>query len=292
MATIGCKHRLHFLFAILVAYSQAKIDKSCAICKFICNLSRTQTIRRGCATRNDMMETSRDQEIFRRLLEAAGVKTDAAFAAAIGISHQAVYSAKKKGVIPPSWIVEVARKFGASADWLLSGNGPVMMAERTEEPSRHAVMTRSSSGIESVITADAEIVMVPMVEAKLSAGFGSFETDTNAERKYAFRYDFLKRKGNMSRMVLMRVAGDSMHPTIEDGDVVLIDQSQNQPIPGKIYAVGVEDMVYLKVIDAMPGKLVLKSVNSDYEVLEVDTREDMESQVRIIGRAVWICREY
>jgi Predicted transcriptional regulator len=44
----------------------------------------------------------------------------------------------------------------------------------------------------------------------------------------------------------MRVDGDSMSPEIRDGDVVLIDQSQSTPQPSKIFAVGVEDMIYSK----------------------------------------------
>ena len=70
---------------------------------------------------------------------------------------------------------------------------------------------------------DEEIVMIPMVEAVLSAGGGSFETNGNYEKGYAFRRDFIRRKGNPNSMVLMRVSGDSMEPEIRDGDVVLLD---------------------------------------------------------------------
>ncbi len=136
-----------------------------------------------------------------------------------------------------------------------------------------------------------QIIMIPMVEARLSAGHGSFETDGAAERKYSFRSDFLRRKGKISEMVLMRVAGDSMTPAIEDGDVVLLDQSQTAPKAGDIYAVGVEDMVYLKKINAEPGKIILSSFNKEYPPLEVDTRGDLVSNVRIIGRVIWLCRE-
>ena len=90
-----------------------------------------------------------------------------------------------------------------------------------------------------------------MAEARLSAGTESFESGGEVLRHYAFRWDFLRRKGNPAQMVLLRVSGDSMQPRIVNNDVVLIDQSQREPVPGRIYAVGVEDMVYLKVLDAM-----------------------------------------
>lgn len=134
-------------------------------------------------------------------------------------------------------------------------------------------------------------MMLPMVEARLSAGNGSFETGANIERRYAFRTDFLLRKGQPSHMVLMRVDGDSMEPNIMNGDVVLIDQSQRDPRAGKVYAVGVEDVVYLKMVNAAPGKIVLSSYNAVYPPLEIDARGDLSNGIRIIGRAVWVGRE-
>jgi len=130
-----------------------------------------------------------------------------------------------------------------------------------------------------------------MVEARLSAGTGSFETGANVERRYAFRTDFLLRKGQPAHMVLMRVTGNSMEPDIKHNDVVLIDQSQCVPRPGLLYAVGVEELVYLKAVNAEPGKLILSSYNTDYPPLEIDARGDLSNGIRIIGRAVWVGRE-
>ena len=134
-------------------------------------------------------------------------------------------------------------------------------------------------------------MMVPMAEARLAAGTGSFETGGEMLRHYAFRWDFLRSKGNPAQMVLLRASGDSMQPRIANNDVVLIDQSQREPVPGRIYAVGVEDMVYLKVLDAMPGKLILTSINPSFAPIEADTSEELGGLVRIIGRAVWVGRE-
>ena len=138
---------------------------------------------------------------------------------------------------------------------------------------------------------DSQFVDVPMVEARLSAGGGSLETSGRQERSYSFRRNFLHRLGQPSQMVLMRVDGDSMEPELQDGDIVLLDQSQSAPRPGKIYAVGVEDMVYLKQIDKVPGKIILRSINPVYAPLEIEVTEQLADTVRIIGRAVWWCRE-
>ena len=171
-------------------------------------------------------------------------------------------------------------KFSVSPSWLLLGHGPM----RIEEEAASAVQN-------FLRESDSQFVDVPMVEARLSAGGGSFETSGRQERSYTFRRDFLHRLGQPSQMVLMRVDGDSMEPELQDGDIVLLDQSQSAPRPGKIYAVGVEDMVYLKQIDKAPGKLILRSLNPVYTPLEVEITEQLEQTVRIIGRAIWWCRE-
>ena len=215
-------------------------------------------------------------ETLARMLSATSSSDYKELASFFKISTDSIYKVIRTAKIPPAWYFVVSEKTGASLDWLATG--------KNEAP------TDKSNG--QVLACDtSQIVMVPMVEARLSAGTGSFETEGNSERSYAFRLDFLRRKGIPTRMVLMRVSGDSMEPEIKDGDVVLIDQGQTSPIPGKLYAVGVEDAVYIKEYNTMPGKMILSSVNTVYAPLEVDTRGDLATGVRIIGRAVWIGRE-
>jgi len=200
-----------------------------------------------------------------RLKSLYGVSSDTDLAKKLGMTQSAISGAKARGKVPSSWIVEAVTAFGVSLPWLSTGEGP-----------KHA---------------EGDLIPIPMVDAILSAGLGSFEVSDDSERKYAFRSDFLQRKGSPANMVLMRVDGDSMEPEIKSGDVVLIDQSQKTLRPGQIYAVGVEDMVFLKIVSAMPGKVMLRSLKEGYPPLEVDTRGDLEDSVRIVGRCVWSCRE-
>lgn len=215
-----------------------------------------------------------------RLKKACGVETDTAFADFLGISQGSISGAKKKGQLPHSWFFQVAEKTNISADWLCFGRGPL----RPDEEASPIVYQHGPD--------DTDVVWIPMVDAVLSAGHGSFETSANCERKYAFRLDFIARKGNPNNMVMMRVAGDSMAPEIQDNDVVLIDQSKRDIMPGKIFAVGFEESIYLKRIDNLPGKVILKSANPAYPPVELDVRGQMDEQFRIIGRVLWSGREY
>ena len=239
-----------------------------------------------------MKDSTTAESIIQRLKQAIACSTDAELARDIGITQQAIYNARSVNRVPEVWVLRTALKTGVSVGWLELGTEPTKanpINPIVEESKAYRVY--DEAGVEIIETNKTDIVLIPMVEAKLSAGQGSFETSDQSDRKYSFRRDFLSRKGNQKEMVLMRVSGDSMEPEIKNGDVVLLDKSQTSPLPGRIYAVGVEDMVYLKRVDARPGKIVLYSDNKDYAPIEVDTRGDMENQARIIGRAIWWCRE-
>lgn len=173
---------------------------------------------------------------------------------------------------------KICSLFGIKSDWLLFGVGS--MTDGTETPS----LTKSAC--------DVDLIMVPMVEARLSAGTGSLQVDGDIERSYAFRSDFLHRKGNPANMVMMRVEGDSMQPEIMNNDVVLLDQSKQEIRTGRLFAVGFEDAIYLKRIDMLPGKFVLKSVNPDYPPVELDVRGQNGDAFRVIGQVIWAGREY
>ncbi|WP_027188694.1 LexA family transcriptional regulator [Desulfovibrio cuneatus] len=237
------------------------------------------------------MNNSTPEKILERLMLATNARSEAALAAAIGISHQAVYNARNKGSVPPAWVFEVAKRFAVSTDWLFFGTGEMQPEVYSPIHPAPIVPAQSVNTLAVINCHDCEITLVPMVEAVLSAGGGSFETGGVTDRRYAFRSDFLQRKGQASQMVLMRVAGDSMEPEIKDSDVVLIDQSNKRLLPNGIYAVAVEDMVYLKRVNALPGKIILTSYNELYAPIEVETNGDLEDSVRIIGRVVWWCRE-
>ncbi len=145
--------------------------------------------------------------------------------------------------------------------------------------------------IQEALFCHRDTIAVPLVRAQLSAGTGSLETAGDVIGQYAFQTDWLTRKGQPSKMVLMRITGDSMDPEIRDGDVVLIDQGKRRIVDGDIFAIGLEDTVYVKRAFLMSDQLVLSSINPNYAPMTVDLRGDLANGVRIIGRVIWWCRE-
>lgn len=78
-----------------------------------------------------------------RLKRAAGVGTDTALAARLGITQGGISSAKKRGRLPYKWFVKISGECGVSVEWLLSGRENDAAAEPTaQNPARQAAGTR------------------------------------------------------------------------------------------------------------------------------------------------------
>lgn len=203
------------------------------------------------------------------LKEAFQIPTDKALALWLGVASQSVAQARRRNKVPEAWYFQASQRAGVSIDSLYYGEA--VAAERQDEEA---------------------IAYVPLVAARLSAGGGSFEAEKTVLDRYAFRTEWLNRKGRISDMVLMRVAGDSMEPTIFNNDLVLVDQRRRSIIPMGIYAVGVDDGIYVKQLETLPGKhLVLRSFNERYAPMDIDMNGDLADSVRIIGKVIWWCHE-
>ncbi|MDY6905499.1 MAG: S24 family peptidase [Thermodesulfobacteriota bacterium] len=198
-----------------------------------------------------------------------GVQSQSHLASLLGIHRSAVTQAKQRNVVPDLWVFRLAERFDVA---------PALLA-----PSWQGDAAESEA-----VTAGRRLKRIPMVKARLHAGAGSFEVDASVEDFYGFSPQWLRRMGNPETMVLMDVVGDSMAPVIQEGDTVLVDQSQADIYSGRIYAVGVDDTIMIKRVEKHPGRLALLSVNPAYDPVYI-TGSDAGG-VRIIGRVVWVSR--
>lgn len=135
---------------------------------------------------------------------------------------------------------------------------------------------------------DYEYVFIPQVAGRISAG-GGLEPDNTIELKMAFRKDWVERKGDPNDMNIIRVLGDSMEPTLQSGDLVLINHSRNYIDPqGGIYALAIDGQIMLKRVQLVPSKghARIISDNPQYETEVVPL-----SQLVVNGKMIWYGRE-
>ncbi|GFM33902.1 LexA family transcriptional regulator [Desulfovibrio subterraneus] len=225
---------------------------------------------------------------FRRLEKATSIKSQQDLATALGVNRSAITQAKRRDAVPSKWILALSRQFGLNPDWLEFGKGMPQRA-KADAAATASPAHATHSEHEQVASIPA-IATVPKVYARLCAGGGSFDVEAAVVEEHIFRQDWLARKGKPGSMVLMDVFGNSMEPEIREGDMVLVDQSQKDIFAGSIYAVGLEETVMVKRLERKMGEVVLHSDNPDYSPIQV--RGDELESFRVIGRIVWISREY
>lgn len=221
-------------------------------------------------------------EVLGRIFEATGAASDTELARILDLKAQSVHGARKKKKIPVGWIETVSSKFNISAEWLVFGSGP-----ESRRPTSVSEASAHPSGRQE------DVFWVPKVRARLSAGHGSLETASEVKGYYAFRLDWLIRKGDPDEMRLLEITGDSMEPELQDKDTVLIDQSQTDIFPGLLYAVALDDEVLVKRIEKAPGCYLLRSSNQKYENITIDPTQVNAGlyYFRVIGQIIWIARE-
>jgi len=131
---------------------------------------------------------------------------------------------------------------------------------------------------------------VPMADAKLNAGGGHVVISEQYGELYAFRKDWLRRVATSAHnIVLMMVEGESMTPTISDGDTVMIDMGRTRIKSGSIFAIGIEDTIIIKRLEYLVnGKIRIISDNrQEYVPYEADSKE-----IRIIGEVIWCAKQF
>ena len=124
---------------------------------------------------------------------------------------------------------------------------------------------------------------IPRLALGASAGPGQLSVDEQAIGMFRFSSRWLRGQGlDPAMLSAIAVTGDSMEPTLRDGDEILVDRAPRAPRDG-IHVVRVDDAVLVKRLDmARPGAIGLLSDNPAYRPLELAPGE-----VEVIGRVVW-----
>ena len=198
-----------------------------------------------------------------------------AFAKKVGVS-EAVVRKWKNDISDPSreHVVAIADAYGVSLDWLAAGRGPMF-------PSGDGSTAARADSVWEAFD------LVPQYEVMVSAGPGVVVEGERIDAQLAFRKDWLRRLGLQTRqLALVRADGDSMQPTINDGDALLIDTSKRHLTDGHIYVMRINDELRAKRLQRLvDGSVRISSDNTIYAD-EVINAADLD-QLHILGRVVW-----
>lgn len=121
-----------------------------------------------------------------------------------------------------------------------------------------------------------KIRMIPLYESA-AAGFGAYANSTAVGCVPCY----IESEWEAENSIAVKIKGDSMYPKIEDGDIVIICKDMGYE-DGKIVVARIdEDDAVVKRLRLYPSKLVLESINPEYQD-RVFEREEM-NRVHIEG---------
>ena len=140
------------------------------------------------------------------------------------------------------------------------------------------------------VPSEAGLVRVGRLEVGASAGPGALAGDERAHGHIAFDPAWLRRVATDPKLLsLIRVEGDSMAPTLADGDEILVDRGDAaERLRDGIYVLRIEDAVVVKRVAPHPAGRTL-SIRSDNPAYPSWPDCD-PAAVEIVGRVVWVGR--
>lgn len=181
---------------------------------------------------------------------------------------------------------------------LLSGKRPMRAHEIPVilgylEAGSAAAAGRAGSMPEIVQIGGDRFAMLPVYDAMVSAGPGAEAEETPPSYRIAFRMDWLRRvaRGNLGDLVVLTVDGDSMEPTLRQGDSVLVDMGQRRPSQKDgIYVIRTDGGLQVKRVAVNPtsGRISVISDNRELYPAFPDLPSDA---IHVIGRVIWLGRQ-
>lgn len=107
---------------------------------------------------------------------------------------------------------------------------------------------------------------IPEYNVKISAGHGEEVINPDNIKKYhrldeIFLTDFRVKKENLA---IVQVVGDSMHPTLLSGELVVVDTSKREPVDNQVFAITTKNHAWTKRYRITPNGGKWQSDNEGY----------------------------
>lgn len=134
------------------------------------------------------------------------------------------------------------------------------------------------------------IVQIPQYNFRAGMGGGGVVAEEGEADFLALPRTYLEQMQLVSAdLITIEVKGDSMSPTLESGDRIMINRNDKNPASGGVFAIHDGDVLVVKRVERIPAtnpvRLKLISDNPNHGVYEVPAGE-----TNILGRVVWYGR--
>jgi len=202
----------------------------------------------------------------------------AAFAKALNLRPPTVYNWLKGREPSAETLADVCKRLKIQADWLFLGYG--RMDKPLTDPPIAVVTGRDKFSRETMETAVQQLRAVPLLSDAVAAGNPRVINEQDVD-DFVVIYDLWHGKDQRA----LRVKGDSMTPSLNDGDIIGVDVSgttRPDRLRGKIIAARLEGGVTIKRLDMDDDHWILLPDNKEHQPIIIDKGVDA-----IIGPVMW-----
>ncbi len=208
-----------------------------------------------------------------------------------GVSIQSIkrYETNMGGNITTSNLEKIAKAFNVQTSYFLKDNNSSLEVRKSfVSPENLSISPTNLKNSQK----DIKTISIPYFEdTYASAGGGMINYD---EAPVIMDFDenflrmFLRINGSIKGIHIINARGDSMEPTITNGELLFINPMQNENgiISGCIYIINYDGDLYVKRIEKNPTTkaITLFSDNKKYEPIVIQ-KQDLEC-CHIMGRVV------
>lgn len=206
-----------------------------------------------------------------RLRQVIGDEAIYSFSRRSNVSDTALRSYLKGSVPGIDKVQLIAEAAGVNVEWLITGKGPI----HPDDLDAHDDDPGSAS----------DYVYIPLVDLEVSAGPGRVAEAESIVDVVAFEAQWLRSQlnTNPAKLSLVTVKGDSMSPTLLDGDLIFVDHTEMELRDG-IYVFQIDGDLLVKRLQRLPGaQLSVISDNPHFPPFTIDLR-DPGHEFNLIGR--------
>jgi phage repressor protein C with HTH and peptisase S24 domain len=224
--------------------------------------------------------------------------------------------------LKPEEIFAIRNKHGVNPEWLESGKGKRDIAgwqgslqaglaviastsrearglgldanrETALELLLFAVKTGDKAGFEEArqqLSSDGDMVYVPRHDVKASAGNGAMVHDESIVDHLAFKREWITKTMGCSpdAVCVIQVRGDSMSPTFNDADLLLLDMRHTDKKSEGVYVIQLAGALLVKRLRFKLKGGMVEVVSDNHMNYPMETLSNDElNELVIVGRVVW-----
>jgi len=230
-------------------------------------------------------------------------KSIAGFARLVGVSEGSIRNWLSGSSQPtPQNLRAIASACGVNVEWLTTGQGPKTATDHIA-PAPGSTMVEAEHGMpynlgerktnygrpEDILARQFTLVpYYPQISAAAGEGSEIFDEGTIGHLAFSRAWLASQVKAPLDKLAVIRCHGDSMRPTLEDGDAMLVARDDRPYQDGGIYILRLSNSLVVKRLKKTLKGVIVKSDNPEYGAEEI-TDEEAEKLV-VIGQVVWIGR--